>query len=72
FSAPLLLAGAVAIVVALFVGSLISWFVKRRIHAASGGRPAALSARLAQAERKGTLFASGLIVGESLIGVVLA
>ncbi len=61
-----------SIVVALFVGSLISWFVKRRIRATSPGQPAALDARLEQAERKGTLFASGLIVGESLIGVVLA
>src|SRR5690606_33162992 len=52
--------------------ALISWVVQRRVNA----RPLPAGAdrsTLAQAgERTGTLFASGLIVGESLVGVVLA
>lgn len=42
----------------LFLGALLFWFAKRK---ASN-----------QAEKKGALFASGLIVGESLTGVLLA
>lgn len=42
----------------LFLGALIFWYAKRK----SGE----------QADRKGALFASGLIVGESLMGVILA
>lgn len=57
---------------ALFVGALISWFARTRVRAqarSTGADPV----RLEQAsERTGTLFASGLIVGESLVGVVLA
>ncbi|MGB3276749.1 MAG: oligopeptide transporter, OPT family, partial [Castellaniella sp.] len=51
---------------------LISWFARTRVCAqarSTGADPV----RLEQAsERTGTLFASGLIVGESLVGVVLA
>lgn len=60
------------IVMALFVGSLISWFVQQRIRAVAKSPHANVEALLKNAERKGTLFASGLIVGESLVGVVLA
>ena len=42
----------------LFLGALLFWFAKRKTGS--------------QAERKGALFASGLIVGESLTGVLLA
>ena len=57
---------------ALFVGALLSWLVRRRVDARP--LPAGTDrSRLHQAsERTGTLFASGLIVGESLVGVVLA
>ncbi len=60
-----------SVVTALFLGALISWSVKIRIRAKARSQAdhAALSE---QAERRGTLFASGLIVGESLVGVVLA
>jgi putative OPT family oligopeptide transporter len=61
-----------SIVVALFVGALISWFVKRRITAQAMAAKTDAAPRLEHAERSGTLFASGLIVGESLVGVVLA
>ncbi|WP_043680624.1 OPT family oligopeptide transporter [Castellaniella defragrans] len=57
---------------ALFVGALISWFVRGRVRA-QALQAGADRARCEQAsERTGTLFASGLIVGESLVGVVLA
>lgn len=42
----------------LFLGALLFWFAKRKSNT--------------NVERKGTLFASGLIVGESLTGVILA
>lgn len=61
-----------SIVTALFVGASIAWFVSRKTAAnaiASGADPAAA---LEHADRRATLFASGLIVGESLVGVALA
>ncbi|MGB3288008.1 MAG: oligopeptide transporter, OPT family [Burkholderiaceae bacterium] len=61
-----------SIVVALFVGALISWYVKRRVAAQAAAANIDPASRQEQAERSGTLFASGLIVGESLVGVVLA
>jgi putative OPT family oligopeptide transporter len=61
-----------SIVVALFVGALISWFVKRRITTQAMAANTDAAPELERAERSGTLFASGLIVGESLVGVVLA
>ena len=55
---------------AIFVGSMLKFVINRRMHVKA---PAADRARLRQAsERKGVLFASGLIVGESLMGVFLA
>lgn len=61
-----------SIVVALFVGALISSHVRRRITAQASAAKTDAAPRLEHAERSGTLFASGLIVGESLVGVVLA
>ena len=54
----------------IFVGTLLAWWLKRRVtqRAAPAQRKLALKA----AERRGTLFAAGLIVGESLVGVILA
>lgn len=54
----------------IFVGSLLAWWLKRRI--AGRAAPAQREAALKAAERRGTLFAAGLIVGESLVGVILA
>ncbi|WP_345796803.1 oligopeptide transporter, OPT family [Castellaniella sp. MT123] len=61
-----------SVATALFVGSLISWIVRRRIRAAAASAHTDPAPWLKAADRKGTLFASGLIVGESLVGVVLA
>ncbi|GAA0778519.1 oligopeptide transporter, OPT family [Castellaniella ginsengisoli] len=57
---------------ALFVGALISWFVRARIRARALPDGAGRAQAEQASERTGTLFASGLIVGESLVGVVLA
>lgn len=61
-----------SVVTALFLGALISWRVKKRIRAAAARSQTDGKLLLENAERRGTLFASGLIVGESLIGVALA
>ncbi|BFU60566.1 OPT family oligopeptide transporter [Rodentibacter abscessus] len=50
----------------LVIGAFLAWFINRHI-AKQGNK--AISAK---AERFGTLFSAGLIVGESLMGVVLA
>lgn len=56
----------------LVVGALLAWFINRHIenYARKSGKDAELVKK--KAERYGTLFAAGLIVGESLIGVLLA
>jgi hypothetical protein len=55
----------------LIVGSLLSWLIKRRLahNAAQKNLPQAYAET---AERRGVLLASGMIAGESLIGIVLA
>lgn len=52
------------------VGAFLAWFINRHIanYAARTGDKQAS----AKAERFGTLFSAGLIVGESLMGVILA
>ncbi|OOF61565.1 oligopeptide transporter, OPT family [Rodentibacter sp. Ppn85] len=52
------------------VGAFLAWFINRHItkYAARTGDKQIL----AKAERFGTLFSAGLIVGESLMGVILA
>lgn len=56
----------------LFVGALLAWFINLHIenYARQSGKDA--EAMKKKADRYGTLFAAGLIVGESLIGVLLA
>ncbi|WGE78963.1 OPT family oligopeptide transporter [Actinobacillus equuli] len=58
--------------VPLIIGALLSWLVNRHIqrHAKRSGKD--VEAANKKAERYGTLFAAGLIVGESLVGVLLA
>lgn len=50
----------------LIVGAFLAWFINRHL-AKKGSKEIT-----AKAERFGTLFSAGLIVGESLMGVVLA
>lgn len=54
----------------LFFGSLLAWWLKH--HIVKNSTAQNRENNLKAAERKGTLFAAGLIVGESLIGVVMA
>ncbi|WGE85316.1 OPT family oligopeptide transporter [Actinobacillus equuli] len=58
--------------VPLIIGALLSWLVNRHIqrHTKRSGKDVEAASK--KAERYGTLFAAGLIVGESLVGVLLA
>ena len=58
--------------VPLIIGATLSWLVNRHIkrHAKRNGKDVEAASK--KAERFGTLFAAGLIVGESLVGVILA
>ena len=59
--------------VPLIVGSFISYFVGRYLVARAKMRAGELAEYdIEQSNRRGVLFASGLIVGESLIGVIIA
>jgi len=55
----------------IFIGSVLAWWIKNRI-TKNNSAAAQRERNLKLAERKGTLFAAGLIVGESLIGVIMA
>lgn len=54
----------------IVVGTVLAWWIKNRI--ASHSTADTRTKNLEHAERTGTLFAAGLIVGESLVGVVIA
>lgn len=54
----------------IFIGTVLAWWVKR--HIVNRSNEANREKNLQKAERTGTLFAAGLIVGESLVGVVMA
>ncbi len=54
----------------IFIGTVLAWWLKHHITKKSPA--AAREKNLKRAERTGTLFAAGLIVGESLIGVIMA
>ena len=54
----------------VIIGAFLAWFITR--HIANYAKRTGNKAVVAKAERFGTLFSAGLIVGESLMGVVLA
>lgn len=58
--------------VPLIIGATLSWLVNRHIkrYAKRSGKDVETTSK--KAKRYGTLFAAGLIVGESLVGVLLA
>ena len=59
--------------VPLIIGSFLSYFVGRYLIARAKMRAGELAEYdVEQSNRRGVLFASGLIVGESLIGVIIA
>jgi putative OPT family oligopeptide transporter len=55
----------------IFLGGLLAWFAERRIRARAGGRPLAQE-ELDRMNRRGTLFAAGMITGEALTGIIIA
>ncbi|CAG2130587.1 hypothetical protein LMG31506_00840 [Cupriavidus yeoncheonensis] len=57
---------------ALVVGAVLAWFLVRSERRRAIARGDYVKLALEHAERRGTLLASGLIVGESLVGVLLA
>jgi putative OPT family oligopeptide transporter len=57
---------------ALVVGAVLAWCLLRAERRRATARGDDVRLALAHAERRGTLLASGLIVGESLVGVLLA
>ncbi|WP_392563716.1 oligopeptide transporter, OPT family [Orbus wheelerorum] len=54
----------------IFIGALISWFIRRHVTKSNGHSPDSENYR--RVDRKAALIASGLIVGESLVGVIMA
>lgn len=63
---------SVTIVIGAAVGWLLDRFLRRRAAIAAPGGAAAAEAALERPRRRAVLLASGLIVGESLVGVPLA
>ena len=55
----------------IFLGGLIAWFIRYSVHKKLGQNEAS-TATYKHVDRKATLIASGLIVGESLVGVLMA
>ena len=56
----------------IFVGTLLSWIIKRYTYANAKKNNLDPKVQFKKVDRKAALIASGLIVGESLIGVILA
>ncbi|TDQ56400.1 putative OPT family oligopeptide transporter [Mesocricetibacter intestinalis] len=56
----------------IVVGAFLAWLINRHLDRYASAKGKDKNALQKQAERNGTLFAAGLIVGESLIGVLLA
>ena len=54
----------------ILIGAIISWFIRKRVKQASSTKTE--KSNFSKVDRKAALIASGLIVGESLIGVILA
>ncbi|PJG82358.1 OPT family oligopeptide transporter [Caviibacterium pharyngocola] len=56
----------------IIIGSVLAWLINRHLERYALNNGKNLADVKKKAERYGTLFAAGLIVGESLIGVILA
>ena len=61
-----------SITMAIFIGSLLSWIVKRQTYVKAEKLNLDPETEFKKVDRKASLIASGLIVGESLVGVILA
>lgn len=56
----------------IVVGTVLAWFIHRHLRRYAKANQLSLENLQQKSERQGTLFAAGLIVGESLVGVILA
>lgn len=56
----------------LVLGSVLSWFIHKQVKKRTAKSGADTDAEWRRVDRRATLVASGLIVGESLVGVALA
>ncbi|OLO02909.1 OPT family oligopeptide transporter [Salinicola socius] len=56
----------------LVIGAVLGWLIDRRLRARALARGEDVERASAQPRQRGVLLASGLIVGESLVGVLLA
>jgi putative OPT family oligopeptide transporter len=58
--------------VPIFIGGMIAWAAGRAVRRRHTGDRQRLDEAVATSERQGLLFASGLITGEALLGILLA
>ena len=56
----------------LVIGTLVSWWVMKRVVQRASQNQQSVEQAKGTAERHATLLAAGLIVGESIVGVVMA
>ena len=61
-----------SITMPIFVGTVLSWIIKRNAYAKARTLKLNPEEEYKKVDRKAALIASGLIVGESLVGVILA
>lgn len=61
-----------SITMPIFVGTVLSWIIKRNAYAKARTLKLNPEEEYKKIDRKAALIASGLIVGESLVGVILA
>ncbi|PXZ02124.1 OPT family oligopeptide transporter [Gilliamella apicola] len=61
-----------SITMPIFVGTVLSWIIKRNAYARARTLKLNPEEEYKKIDRKAALIASGLIVGESLVGVILA
>lgn len=61
-----------SITMPIFVGTVLSWIIKRNAYAKARTLKLNPEEEYKKTDRKAALIASGLIVGESLVGVILA
>ncbi|WP_110687705.1 OPT family oligopeptide transporter [Salinicola aestuarinus] len=61
-----------SIIMPLVIGAILGWVIDRRLRQRASRRGLDVEAAAERPRRRGVLLASGLIVGESLVGVLLA
>src|SRR5690606_40752761 len=58
--------------VPIFIGGMVAWFAERSLRAREAQIGDGFDEVALRANRRGLLFASGLITGEALVGILLA